>query len=56
MLKWRESNGIVQLSVYSQHQGLSGCSLHEEPAVIPYKILESTVKCFHSGGEALRWN
>uniref|UniRef100_H3GQI8 Elongator complex protein 6 n=1 Tax=Phytophthora ramorum TaxID=164328 RepID=H3GQI8_PHYRM len=44
------------LSVYHQNQGLVGNSLHEEPPAIPYKILESTIKCFHSGGEALQWN
>ncbi|KAG6615370.1 elongator complex protein 6 [Phytophthora cinnamomi] len=44
------------LSVSRQSQGLSGSWVHEEPTAIPYKILESTVKCFHSGGEALRWN
>ncbi|KAE8893309.1 hypothetical protein PF005_g7943 [Phytophthora fragariae] len=44
------------LSVYRQSQGLGGSWIHEEPTAIPYKILESTIKCFHSGGEALRWN
>ncbi|KAG3090027.1 hypothetical protein PI124_g17319 [Phytophthora idaei] len=44
------------LLVYRQSQGFSDSSLDEEPTAIPYKILESTVKCFHSGGEALRWN
>ncbi|RLN47244.1 hypothetical protein BBJ29_004865 [Phytophthora kernoviae] len=43
------------LSVCHQSQGLAGHSVHEEPPSIPYKVLESTIKCFHSGGEALRW-
>ncbi|EGZ19325.1 hypothetical protein PHYSODRAFT_492247 [Phytophthora sojae] len=44
------------LSVCRHSQGLGGSWLHEDSTAIPYKILESTVKCFHSGGEALRWN
>ncbi|OWZ06231.1 hypothetical protein PHMEG_00021542 [Phytophthora megakarya] len=44
------------LLVCRQSQGLSLSSLHDEPTAIPYKILDSTIKCFHSGGEALRWN
>ncbi|KAL3662192.1 hypothetical protein V7S43_012991 [Phytophthora oleae] len=41
------------LEVCCQNQGLDG---NEEPVAIAYKVLESTIKCFHSGGEALRWN
>ncbi|POM62012.1 hypothetical protein PHPALM_28882 [Phytophthora palmivora] len=44
------------LLVNRQNQGLSSSSLHEQSTPIPYKILESTIKCYHSGGEALRWN
>ncbi|ETL79748.1 hypothetical protein L917_19676 [Phytophthora nicotianae] len=44
------------LLVCRQSQGFSVNALDEEPTAIPYKILESTIKCFHSGGEALRWN
>eukprot|EP00644_Phytophthora_capsici_P011918 jgi/Phyca11/543474/estExt2_Genewise1Plus.C_PHYCAscaffold_120227 len=40
------------LEVSCQNQGYH----HEEPVAVAYKVLESTIKCFHSGGEALRWN